>query len=68
LTGGKKKYSQVFDRMVEVIQDQEIELAIHAGDLMENPQNERGLVIKKGIATARQIIDSFCNKIRLKWR
>jgi len=64
----QKKLRQVFDRMAEVIKMDKIELIINNGDLMENPQNERGLTTKKGIATAGQIVNSFCEKTGVQMR
>lgn len=62
LTSSKKKLHRIFARMAQVIQEEKIELVINDGDLMENPQNERGLITRKGIATAKQIMRSFCEK------
>ena len=54
--------------MTQVIREEKIELVINDGDLMENPQNERGLITREGIATAKQIRRSFCwkNHVRME--
>lgn len=68
LTSGKKKLSDVFALMAQVIREEKIELVINNGDMMENPQNERGLVTREGIEAAKKIRRSFCgkNKIRME--
>ncbi|OGI26638.1 MAG: hypothetical protein A2359_00775 [Candidatus Moranbacteria bacterium RIFOXYB1_FULL_43_19] len=60
LTSSQKKLQRIFVRMTEVIREEKIEIVIHNGDLMENPQNEQGLVTREGIQTAKQIRRSFC--------
>lgn len=62
LTSSKKKMACVFERLAEIIREKEIDLVINDGDMMENPQNERGLVTREGITTAKEIRRSFCGK------
>lgn len=58
----QEKERAIFEAMTKVIREESIKLVINNGDLMENPQNERGLITRKGIATAKQIMCSFCEK------
>ena len=60
LTSSKKKLGDVFALMAQVIREEQIELVINDGDMMENPQNERGLITREGIETAKKIRRSFC--------
>lgn len=62
LTGSKDKLSQVFERIAEVIHEKDIDLVINDGDMMENPQNERGLAMREGINAAKDIKRTFCGK------
>ncbi len=64
--GKQEKEKAVFEEMARIIHEENIKLVINNGDLMENPQNEQGLITRKGIGTAKQIMRSFCEKYHVQ--